>query len=57
MKSSPNQKDHTAKLTKILPCTCVSEYQDKRYGPGQRVHNPRKDKTYACTVCGREKDA
>jgi len=52
-----NERDHTQKDTKILPCTCQSEYQDQRYGKGNRVHNPRKEKTYACTVCGREKDA
>jgi predicted SprT family Zn-dependent metalloprotease len=57
MKSSPGQKDHTQKSTKILACTCKHEFQDQRYGPGMRVHNPRKEKTYACTVCGREKDA
>lgn len=57
MKSSPGQKDHTKKSTKILPCTCSHPYQDSRYGPGNRVHNPGKEKTYTCTVCGRKKDA
>lgn len=56
MKSTPNQKDHTAKLTKILPCTCKHAYQDERYGAGNRVHNPRKGGIFACTVCGREKE-
>lgn len=46
-------QDHTAKSTKILRCNCKNEYQDERYGLGMRVFNPRKDKTYACTVCGR----
>ena len=35
---------------------CESKFQDKRYGKGRRVHNPRKsdnDKP-RCTVCGRE---
>lgn len=38
--------------TKIAPCTCKSEYQDKLYGKGMRVHN-HGDKldTWTCTVC------
>lgn len=33
---------------------CVSEYQDKKYGKGKRVHNKKdgKEKEYTCTVCG-----
>jgi hypothetical protein len=37
---------------KIKPCNCTHEFQDTRYGKGQRVHTPGKDKI-ACTVCGR----
>jgi hypothetical protein len=32
-------------------CTCVHEFQDKRYGKGMRVHN-KMDKGWNCTVCG-----
>ena len=41
----------------IKPCTCSHEYQDKRYGPGNRVMNPgttnKKPRLYTCTVCGK----
>lgn len=43
-------------MTGIFPCTCKSEYQDKRYGPGLRVHNEAKSSKAAgwrCTVCGK----
>lgn len=39
--------------TKILPCTCESAFQDRRYGAGRRLHNQRtkhKDE-WRCTVC------
>jgi hypothetical protein len=40
----------------ILNCTCVHDYQDKRYGKNRRVHNAKKSKAggieYGCTVCG-----
>ena len=39
--------------TKIAPCTCAHEFQDRTYGRGQRVHN-RTVKGYRCTVCRRE---
>jgi hypothetical protein len=45
--------------TELLRCDCVSEYQDKEYGPGKRVHNrgpaPAKGGTAKkkCTVCGK----
>ena len=47
--------------TEIKTCTCNSEYQDKKYGKGKRVHNETtKGKgvsgvIYRCTVCGSEK--
>jgi len=39
--------------TIIKPCSknCESEYQDKKYGKGLRVHNLGRDKA-TCTVCG-----
>lgn len=44
--------------TEIMACDCNHEYQDKRYGKGKRVHNPKQGKTttkWRCTVCGKEK--
>ena len=46
--------------TKRKPChthNCESEYQDKKYGKGIRVHNrcggpDRKTDSWRCTVCG-----
>ena len=37
---------------------CVSEYQDRKYGKGKRVHNLSggvNKKTGKCTVCGTKK--
>lgn len=41
-----------AHTTKFLPCR--SEFQDKRYGPGLRVHNVsgKLGAPSRCTVCG-----
>lgn len=40
----------------IKKCNCKSEYQDEKYGKGNRVHNKMiGDKGYRCTVCGKEK--
>lgn len=43
----------------ILPCNCVSNYQDRVYGSGMRVHNQMNDagstKMYRCTVCQAER--
>lgn len=39
----------------IKPCSCVSKYQDQKYGPGLRVKNvggTRESPKYSCTVCG-----
>ena len=44
--------------SKILVCTCVSKYQDSRYGPQCRVHNSLDSthiRDWRCTVCGNEK--
>ena len=42
--------------TKVMRCTCESEFQDKEYGKGMRLFNLRDDKKHAgeafCTVCG-----
>lgn len=46
--------------TKVIACTCKHEFQDKRYGIGQRVHNEmradNKKGLYRCTVCGNVKN-
>ena len=42
--------------TVVKTCTCNSEYQDKRYGVGLRVHNLcSKGEKARCTVCTKEK--
>jgi hypothetical protein len=44
----------------IKKCTCKHEYQDKKYGKGNRIFNPTSKKKgadsiyYRCTVCLRE---
>ncbi len=45
--------------TKIIKCTCNSEFQDKMYGENQRVMNAAfkkgaEPKRYRCTSCGKE---
>lgn len=39
----------------ILKCSCKHEYQDEKYGKGNRVHNIRENASsnekYRCTVC------
>ena len=41
----------------ILPCDCWSEYQDRKYGLGNRIHNQSGTKPSAnCTVCGKAKN-
>jgi len=43
----------------IAKCTCKNEYQDRRYGPGNRIHNLTKkvdgrgQDGKRCTVCGK----
>lgn len=44
-------------MTKLIPCGCKHDFQDKEYGAGMRVHNKGKgtvstDK-WICTVCGK----
>lgn len=50
--NTPN--DHTKKRPRALPCVCQHPYQDKRYGTGNRLHNPTKEGGWRCTVCGRK---
>ena len=39
---------------KIKLCTCEHEEQDKLYGKGKRLCNPKDKKDeYKCTVCGK----
>jgi len=35
----------------IFYCSCEHKDQDKRYGKGRRVHNPKKNGEWRCTVC------
>jgi putative component of toxin-antitoxin plasmid stabilization module len=39
-------------MRKICTNDCVSEFQDKAYGKGVRVHNEDKKGVPHCTVCG-----
>jgi len=40
----------------IYGCNCSHEFQDKRYGKGQRVHSEAgKGTKLRCTVCSKEK--
>jgi hypothetical protein len=44
----------------IRPCTCKHEFQDERYGKGNRVHTERTkvsagERVLTCTVCRSEK--
>ena len=41
----------------IGKCYCRNEYQDKKYGQGNRVMNRTKNGKVRCTVCGRETEA
>jgi len=41
-------------MTKVLTCTCKSEFQDKTYGTGNRLHN-KTNNGWRCTVCGHGK--
>lgn len=36
----------------VKACSCPSEYQDKKYGKGARVHNETAKDELRCTVCG-----
>lgn len=47
-------------MTKEYTCTqkgCDSDFQDKTYGKGRRVHNLSPDgKRAKCTVCGNKRN-
>jgi len=38
----------------ISGCRCSNDYQDQRYGKGQRVFNSTNGGFGRCTVCGAE---
>ncbi len=38
----------------IKPCNCIHDYQDEKYGKGNRLHTVGTKKE-TCTVCGKEK--
>jgi len=47
-------------MTKILPCKCQHDYQDQKYGKGNRVWNSGPTTgsgslRWRCTVCGAER--
>ena len=47
-------------MMKVLPCSCLHEYQDKCYGRQMRIHNqapkkPDNNGGWTCTVCGKTK--
>jgi hypothetical protein len=46
-------------MMKAKECNCTSEYQDKKYGKGIRIHNAcgasKGNPGYRCTVCGNQK--
>lgn len=43
-------------ITVVKNCSCMHEYQDKKYGKGKRIHNVTiKGTTARCTVCGNVK--
>lgn len=36
----------------IKSCSCKNDWQDKKYGKGQRVFNEKSNGSFKCTVCG-----
>ena len=38
----------------IAKCDCINEFQDIRYGKGNRVHNSTTKFKIRCVVCGKE---
>jgi len=48
-----------AETTTIKSCNCQHEWQDKKYGKGNRLHNLSKSKSpgvkaWTCTVCAKK---
>ena len=38
-------------MTEIIKCICKNEYQDEKYGIGNRVANEKKAGGLTCSVC------
>jgi hypothetical protein len=53
-KGSAPDVGHVVRRT--VPCTCKSEYQDRKYGHGMRVVTTSGKSGYRqhCTVCGKD---
>jgi len=50
------KKESAPERGDVLPCDCHHVFQDKRYGKGNRYHNPtRTNGRFRCTVCGKTK--
>ena len=45
-------------MARIVRCSCISDYQDKKYGKDKRVYNScgRAGDKFRCTVCSKEVD-
>jgi hypothetical protein len=41
--------------TKLAKCSCRSKYQDETYGEDTRLMNKKKNGSWCCTVCGKDK--
>ena len=45
----------------IKACECQNQYQDQKYGKGQRVKNPSRigkaQPAWTCTICGQKEAA
>jgi hypothetical protein len=41
--------------SEVRPCTCKSDFQDRMYGKGKRLHTVI-GKGFRCTVCGKDKN-
>lgn len=50
--NKPEEKAKPGKSA-IKSCNCKHEYQDSKYGKGNRVKICNTSGTYVCTVCGR----
>jgi hypothetical protein len=47
-------KKHLNQGINVTNCSCKSEYQDKKYGKGLRLHNATQNAAnkWRCTACG-----
>jgi len=53
-KSEKSGKSITKKnITTIAKCDCINEYQDKKYGKGNRLKNSTGSGGTRCSVCGK----